>query len=63
MKKLKSVLNGFMGCGIPSLPKKFTWKRGEVRITAMKPHENLILAAGKVPSMTNDICLKRRRQS
>ncbi len=52
MKKLKSVLNGFMGCGIPSLPKKFTWKRGEVRITPVKPHESLILAAGKVPSLT-----------
>ena len=52
MKKLKSVLNGFMGYGIPSLPKKFTWKRGEVRITATKSHESLLLAAKKVPSLT-----------
>ena len=52
MKKLESVLNDDLECGKPSLPKKFTWKRGEVRITAMKPHENLILAAGKVPSLT-----------
>ncbi len=52
MKKFENVINDLPGRGKTSLPKKFTWKRGEVRITAMKPHENLILAAGKVPSST-----------
>ncbi len=52
MKKLKSVLNDFMGCGILSLPKKFTWKRKEGTITALKSHERLLLTAEKGLSLT-----------
>jgi hypothetical protein len=60
MKKLKSVLNGFMGCGIPSLPKKFTMNRGEGTITALKAPVELISGRRKGLSLTLPTRIHRR---
>ncbi len=52
MKKFENVLYDLPGYGKTISPKKFTMKRGEGTVTALKNLQHLLLAAKKVPSLT-----------